>query len=52
MVAPDTGAGAPSTLMQREAAECGQGLAAFLERNRATLRELGAKLREWSPPWW
>ncbi|WP_343617400.1 SIS domain-containing protein [Novosphingobium sp.] len=49
MVAPDTGAGAPSTLMQREAAECGQGLAAFLERNRATLRELGAKLREWSP---
>jgi len=49
MAAPDTGGDAGLTLMQREAAECGQGLAAFLERNRATLRDLGATLREYSP---
>jgi glucosamine--fructose-6-phosphate aminotransferase (isomerizing) len=42
-------ADARPTLMFSEAAECGQGLAAFLKRNRAALKELGARLREWSP---
>ncbi|WP_206245503.1 SIS domain-containing protein [Novosphingobium terrae] len=40
---------ARSTLMFREAAQCGQGLASFLERNRTVLKDLGARLRDWSP---
>jgi glutamine---fructose-6-phosphate transaminase (isomerizing) len=43
------GAGAPSTLMQAEAAEAGAAVARFLARHRAALAALGQRLRA-APP--
>jgi glucosamine--fructose-6-phosphate aminotransferase (isomerizing) len=44
-----TGAGAPSTLMQAEAAEAGTAVARFLAHNRKALGDLGQRLRA-APP--